>query len=179
MSFCLAPPSVNEYDMSFNTSATDYSWWGGKVRKQMIEPVVMFGMHLVDPLFCCFLLWSNYYGLCQRLEESLCLDLQIGSSVTNNFLWELASCAKNWSWLDSQDQYFNLLTSLWKPWIYSVFFSNLVKIWFDMVPTTKLRIYMQNWEIHIELLNLYLALLNIQWIANTLWINIIKLLIFS
>lgn len=43
--------------------------------KQMIELVVMFGMHLVDPLFCHTLPWSNYYGLCQRLEERLCLDL--------------------------------------------------------------------------------------------------------
>lgn len=98
----------------------------GRVIKQMTEPVVMFGMHLMDPFFffccCCSLLWSNYFGLCQRLEERLCLDLQIGSNVTNNFLWELLSCGNNWSWLLSQDQYFKLMTSLWKPWIYAGFF---------------------------------------------------------
>lgn len=150
MSFCPAPPSVNEYDMSFNTSATDYSWCGGKVRKQMIELVAMFGMHLLDALFCCSLLWSNYYGLCQRLEERLCLDLPIGSSVTNNFLWELLSCGKNWSWLDSQDQYFKLLTSLWKPWIYAVFFKpskNL--IWHGSNNQTK--------DFYAELRNTYWA----------------------
>lgn len=125
MSFCLALPSVNECDISFNTSATDYSWWEGDKANDWASSDVWHASHGSIFFFfccCCSLLWSNYFGLCQRLEERLCLDLQIGSNVTNNFLWELLSCGNNWSWLLSQDQYFKLMTSLWKPWIYAGFF---------------------------------------------------------